>query len=81
MPEEIGIAKENLKIISKYNYGDLEIYSGVWQNKDSCEEFLVTIAWSGWGKVSAARAAIRIISNEMRKSIDYFIPLIEGYNH
>ena len=73
MPEEIGIAKKNLKKIRKYNYGDLEIYSGMWQKKDSDEEVLVSIAWSGWGKVSAARATIRMISNQLGKCIDYFI--------
>ena len=73
MPEEIGITKEHLKRIRKYNYGDLEIYSGIWQREDTKEEVLVSIAWSGWGKVSAARATIRIISNEMGKGIDYFI--------
>jgi len=73
MPEEIGIAKDNLTKIREYNYGDLKIYSGIWRNKFSNEETLISMAWSGWGKVSASRAATRIISNNLGKSIDYFI--------
>ena len=61
MPEELGNILSNLLDISKKEYGDLTIFSGTWKNTLN-KEFYITVAWSGWGKVSAARAATRIIS-------------------
>ena len=62
MPEEIGFTLKNLKNISETIYGDLKIFSGEW-SEDGSEEvsYFVSVAWSGWGKVCAARAATRII--------------------
>lgn len=62
MPEEVGIILNNLKNISKKNFGDLELYSGKFILNDS-KEILITTAWSGWGKVSAARATTRLLSS------------------
>ena len=43
-------------------YGDFEIFTGEWVNILNCK-ILISVAWSGWGKVSAARATTRLISN------------------
>ena len=62
MPEELGQILDNIEIIETNKYGDLEIFSGFWINQNK-KKILLTVAWSGWGKVSAARAATRLISN------------------
>ena len=61
MVEEVGefVTKFNLKI--KFKFGDLIIYGGRWNNTLGIDVFL-SVAWSGWGKVSAARAVTRLIS-------------------
>ena len=53
IPEEVGIILDNLDSINSSKFGDLEIHSGKF-NLDNKREILLTIAWSGWGKVSAA---------------------------
>lgn len=66
MPQEIGSTLDNLKNIETTKYGDLEIYSGDWNFSNSYSKRInikLSIAWSGWGKVSAARAATRLISH------------------
>ena len=61
IPEEIGETLKNLENLSEVNYGDLKIFSGEWtMNKDDFLKIYVSVAWSGWGKVSAARTATRI---------------------
>ena len=67
MPEEVGSSLDNL-INKKINvFGDLTIYSGIWNNPLKKETpIYVSIAWSGWGKVSSARAATRIIQNKYK---------------
>ena len=65
MPEEVGIILNNLKSINSYKFGDLEIYSGKFKLEDS-REILLTVAWSGWGKVSAARATTRLLSLDLK---------------
>ena len=73
MPEELGNILSNLLDISKKEYGDLTIFSGTWKNTLN-KEFYITVAWSGWGKVSAARAATRIISSTYKnKKINLFM--------
>ncbi len=70
MPEEIGSTLENLINIEEKKYGDLKIYSGDWCFLNSSYNSLnvhLSIAWSGWGKVSAARAATRLISHQFNK--------------
>ncbi len=62
MPEEIGSTTKNLKNLSVKRYGDLKIFSGeFFPDKNGESLLLVSVAWSGWGKVSAARAATRLI--------------------
>ena len=60
MPEEIGSALENMKILDKKSFGDLEIY--LCEKIKKGIKLYVSLAWSGWGKVSASRAATRLIS-------------------
>ena len=64
MPEEIGSTLENLKNISETKFGDLKIFTGEWISLESSLEstsLFISVAWSGWGKVSAARAATRML--------------------
>ncbi len=69
MPEEIGNALEHLKNIKEKKFGDLTIFSGEWSS-----EIFITIAWSGWGKVSAARATTRLLScNLNSRPIDFIL--------
>ena len=70
MPEEIGSTLNNLKNIETKSYGDLKIYSGDWfcsNSSSKSHNIHLSIAWSGWGKVSAARAATRLISHQFKK--------------
>ena len=64
MPEEIGEILDNLINVDKSTYGDLELFSGEWINND--KKVFVSTAWSGWGKVSAARATVRLLSNKVK---------------
>lgn len=61
MPEEIGTITNDLKDIKKTSFGDFKIYSGIWK-KDEDQFIYLSVAFSGWGKVSAARATTRLIS-------------------
>lgn len=61
MPEEIGSTLEKLREIKKFKFGDLILYRGYWVDPINKRNILVTTAWSGWGKVSAARAATRLL--------------------
>ena len=62
MPEELGEITHNLKNLQSKKYGDFEVFTGEWVNILNCK-ILISVAWSGWGKVSAARATTRLISN------------------
>ena len=74
MPEEIGCFLENLNNISEFKYGDLKIFSGKWKYSNSEKsDLLISIAWSGWGKVSAARATTRLISIPGKEKIDLLL--------
>ena len=64
MPEEVGIMLQNLKSIKSSKFGDLELFSGKF-TLDNSQEILITTAWSGWGKVSAARATTRLLTTEL----------------
>ena len=57
MPEEIGCDLSHLHKLEMEEHGDLTIHKGLWQ--DSVQ---LTLAWSGWGKVSAARTATRLLA-------------------
>jgi adenosylhomocysteine nucleosidase len=67
MPEEIGVILENLKSVSSRKFGDFELFSGVFTLNNS-KEILISTAWSGWGKVSAARAATRLVSSNFNNN-------------
>ena len=75
MPQEIGTLVENLEEIKIKNYGDLKVYFGIWKNPKTKNKVKITFAWSGWGKVSAARAATKIItiSHNISLPIDLLI--------
>lgn len=75
MPEEMGSTINNLVNVSKKKFGDLEIFSGDWKtNMSNDNNLYISIGWSGWGKVSSARAATRIISsNEINFPIDFLL--------
>ena len=70
MKEEIGKTLDKLTNISKRKFGDLEIFSGLWKS-NSFNKLYVSIAFSGWGKVSAARTTTRMLSTDFNlKPID-----------
>ena len=75
MPEEIGLTLKNLNNLSEKKFGDLKIFSGEWQDKDSDNNYYyVSVAWSGWGKVCAARAATRLLAfSHKEKSVDFLL--------
>lgn len=58
MPEEIGSDLSHLQQLRSEQHGDLTIHHGTWG-----EGIRLSLAWSGWGKVSAARAATRLLSS------------------
>ena len=76
MPEEVGVILDNLESIKSEKYGDLELFSGKYIYKNS-KEIFITTAWSGWGKVSAARATTRLLSSNFL-SIPIDIALFTG---
>jgi len=64
MPEEIGSTTKKLKNLSKKSFGDLTIFSGeLFFDRNDKFPLLISVAWSGWGKVSSARAATRLITS------------------
>ena len=74
MPQEIGSLLDNLEILNEENFGDLKIISGQWSDENKKENILVSVAWSGWGKVSAARAATRLLGNPfLGKALDLIL--------
>lgn len=75
MPEEVGNSIKKLKNLKEVKFGDLTIFSGKWYKNNTKKDAInISIAWSGWGKVSAARAITRLISYASRESrIDLII--------
>jgi len=65
MPEEIGETISHLVEVNEFKFGDLIIYRGFYSTKQTYLK--VSVAWSGWGKVSAARAMTRLISSATEK--------------
>ena len=64
MPEEIGSTTKNLQNLSEKIFGDLRIFSGeLFFDRNDKFPLLISVAWSGWGKVSSARAATRLITS------------------
>ena len=73
MPEEVGSTIDNLENVTLTEYGDLKIYNGKLKKKVSnYESVYITLAWSGWGKVSAARAITRIIAGKNKIDLIVF---------
>lgn len=69
MPEEVGNTLDHLVNVSSQKFGDLKIYKGEWDNEGkNSQSILVSLVWSGWGKVSSARAATRLISNSSKEN-------------
>ena len=75
MPEEVGKTFNYLKNTTSTSYGDLVIHTGEWiLDKSSNVEIRISLAWSGWGKVSASRAATRLLNNaEHTENLDLII--------
>jgi len=73
MPEEVGTFLSNLNSIVQRKYGDLIIFSGIWEGAPSKNIYL-SVCFSGWGKVSASRATTRLISTTYKeKEIDFLL--------
>tara|TARA_S200000501_G_scaffold374906_1_gene425538 strand:+ start:2394 stop:3167 length:774 start_codon:yes stop_codon:yes gene_type:complete len=63
MSQEVGSILEHLETPKEINYGDLTIFSGyLKKSQNSQNNIYISLCWSGWGKVSAARATTRIIA-------------------
>ena len=62
MPEEIGTNLQHLQDLSSTQHGDLTIHQGSWSGSNGLTVRL-TLSWSGWGKVSASRAATRLLAS------------------
>tara|TARA_Y100000739_G_C20525324_1_gene426215 strand:+ start:198 stop:989 length:792 start_codon:yes stop_codon:yes gene_type:complete len=75
MPEEIGSTIGNLKNTFETNWGDLKITSGEWfDSRASSPSLYISAAWSGWGKVSSARAATRLLGTSFKgRGIDLLL--------
>ena len=73
MPAELGQILKSLKNIKKNSYGDLDLYSGIFY-RDNKKPLFITTGWSGWGKVSAARATTRLCQSVYKsKCIDFLL--------
>ena len=69
MPEEVESCVKKLQNVKKIEHGDLTIFSGELNFISSKNQKIqISLAWSGWGKVSAARAATRLISEANNKN-------------
>ncbi len=65
MQEEVGQLINYLHNTEQIQYGDLKIFSGeIKIDKNSYNKIFLSIAWSGWGKVSSARAATRLVGHK-----------------
>ena len=62
MPEEVKNGLKSLFNVKENIFGDLIIYSGEWVGNNNDVSIYLSLAWSGWGKVSASRAATRLLS-------------------
>ena len=59
----------NLDNLKETISGDLKIYSGEYLIDNLSKDIVyVSVAWSGWGKVCAARTTARILSTKFKGS-------------
>ena len=74
MEEEVGECVKKFELNHKEEFGDLKIYRGK-LNKILDKEVYLSLAWSGWGKVSSARAVTRLISvtNKTYQKVDFVL--------
>ena len=75
MPEEIGSTIRHLENTSETNWGDLKITSGErFDTGAPTPSVYISAAWSGWGKVSSARAATRLLGTSFKgRGIDLLL--------
>lgn len=76
MPEEVGSILEKLNSVKSSKFGDFELFTGIY-TLQNLKEVAITTAWSGWGKVSAARATTRLLSSKFN-SIPVEMALFTG---
>jgi len=82
MREEIGTIIDNLENVTIMQYGDLKIYDGKLKKKvPNYESVNIIFAWSGWGKVSAARAITRIIAGKYKIDLIIFTGVAGAANN
>ncbi len=69
MPEDVESCVKKLQNVKKIEHGDLTIFSGELNFISSKNQKIqISLAWNGWGKVSAARPATRLISEANNKN-------------
>ena len=75
MPEEVGKTLHHLKNVISISYGDLVIHKGEWiLEKSTNAKIFISLAWSGWGKVSASRAVTRLLNTaDNNKNLDLIL--------
>ena len=75
MKEEIGEFEDHLNNVNTAVYGDLSIISGeLFVKENQNKTIYVSIAWSGGGKVSSARAATRLLATRyLNTNIDFIL--------
>ncbi len=79
MPEELGNITKFLNNVQIKRFGDLDIHKGEWifDNNDNLK-IIISLAWSGWGKVSAARATTRLISESEKSNLPIDLYIFTG---
>ena len=63
MPEEIGSDLTHLEAVDQRCHGDFTLHRCRWQGSAESPPIQLSLAWSGWGKVCAARAATRLLAS------------------
>jgi len=81
MQEEIGSIIDNLENVTETEYGDLKVFYGKLKKKvKNYKSINIIFAWSGWGKVSAARAITRILAGKYKIDLIIFTGVAGGVN-
>ena len=63
MPEEIGSDLTHLETVDERCHGDFTLHRCRWNGPNGAPPIQLSLAWSGWGKVCAARAATRLLAS------------------